>query len=59
MAPKPLQEHMGLERHALYYHLKILEDCGLVTKKQKENGASANRHDWTAQAHGTHRYGFG
>ncbi|MCP4861920.1 MAG: winged helix-turn-helix transcriptional regulator [Planctomycetes bacterium] len=39
MAPKPLQEHMGLERHALYYHLKILEDCGLVTKKQKENGA--------------------
>lgn len=30
---------MGLERHALYYHLKILEDCGLVTKKQKENGA--------------------
>ncbi|MCP4771063.1 MAG: helix-turn-helix transcriptional regulator, partial [Planctomycetes bacterium] len=39
VAPKPLQEHMGLERHALYYHLKILEDCGLVTKKQKENGA--------------------
>ena len=29
---------MGLERHALYYHLKILEDCGLVTKTLLEGG---------------------
>jgi predicted transcriptional regulator len=38
VSPKSLQEHMGLERHALYYHLRILEECSLVTKAQSENG---------------------
>ncbi len=33
-----LENYMGLERHALHYHLRILEDCGLVTREKAENG---------------------
>lgn len=39
VAPHTLQKHMGLERHALYYHLRLLEKCGLITKI-RENGTS-------------------
>lgn len=31
-----LQKLMGLERHALYYHLKVLEDCELIAKEKGE-----------------------
>ena len=41
VTPKALQEHMGLERHALYYHLRILEECELVTKVSPEGGGVA------------------
>ncbi len=36
VAAADLQKHMGLERHALYYHLRTLEKCGLVTKIKGE-----------------------
>jgi len=41
VAPHTLQKHMGLERHALYYHLRLLEKCGLLTKT-RENGTSVS-----------------
>lgn len=43
VAPHTLQKHMGLERHALYYHLRILEKCGLVTKT-KQSGTAVTYH---------------
>jgi predicted transcriptional regulator len=41
VAPHTLQKHMGLERHALYYHLRLLEQCGLVTKT-RDSGTSVS-----------------
>lgn len=32
-----LQKLLGLERHALYYHLKVLEECGLITKSADDD----------------------
>lgn len=43
VAPHTLQKHMGLERHALYYHLRILEKCGLVTKT-RQSGTAVTYH---------------
>lgn len=39
VAASDLQKLMGLERHALYYHLRVLEDCALISKKQDEQHA--------------------
>lgn len=41
VAPRELQDRMGLERHALYYHLRLLEECGLVTKAVGEGGTTS------------------
>lgn len=40
VAPRELQDRMGLERHALYYHLRLLEECGLVTKATADGGTT-------------------
>jgi DNA-binding transcriptional ArsR family regulator len=31
-----LEKRMGLERHALYYHLRVLEKCGLIAKHKDD-----------------------
>ncbi|MFK5955987.1 MAG: hypothetical protein QM477_06025 [Planctomycetota bacterium] len=39
VAARDLQKLMGLERHALYYHLRVLEECELISKKQDNQHA--------------------
>ncbi|MGB0952040.1 MAG: helix-turn-helix domain-containing protein [Planctomycetota bacterium] len=41
VAPRELQDRMGLERHALYYHLRLLEECELVTKSVEDGGTTS------------------